>query len=612
MLNLRQFLFKLIRFPVVLPILGISMLIIVDGCVQEDSAEKLPTSDKGTTLTSKVDRKDTVIFDLGGNVIPDPHNLNPLVPSPTGPGMNQCVWEPLFILNYETAEIESWIGESFTANQALDVWTLTIRPDVEWSDGEPFTADDIIFTINTLLADDTQSLGDSASMQQWVKRVEKVGLLKVIFYLKIPNPRFKLDYFSVRVGSSMVILPEHIWRDKDPSTFKFYDPKKGWPIGTGAYRLVSTSMNEVVFDRRDDWWGAKSGFRPLPEPKRLIWLITGVEENRALLAANSELDSLTDITLGAFESIRAQNPNIVAWKDKMPYAWLDPCPRQLSVNHTIPPWDNPKMRKAISLIIDRQQIVKIAYEDTSFPSKTIFVEYPAMKPYIDAIQDLWIDPKSNVSAGRQLIEAEGWKLGSNGYYQKSGEELSLNIQTHAAAIELRRVGDVIVEQLRSAGILATNRAITGATWQENKAFGKFEAVVDWDACGSVNEPWLSMNRYTNRFLRPVNQRSPSGNNHVRWSGSRADKYSEIVAKIGVMPLGDPEIEAMVIQAMKLFMDDQVVIPITQARKLVPFITTYWEGWPTAKNNYFHPPTWWMSTHRIIQGLRKTENSPNRK
>ena len=88
----------------------------------------------------------------------------------------------MFILNYETAEIESWIGESFTTNQALDVWTLTIRPDVEWSDGESFTADDIIFTINTLLADDTQSLGDSASMQQWVKRVEKVGLLKVIFY----------------------------------------------------------------------------------------------------------------------------------------------------------------------------------------------------------------------------------------------------------------------------------------------------------------------------------------------------------------------------------------------------------------------------------------------
>ena len=158
------------------------------------------------------------------------------------------------------------------------------------------------------------------------------------------------------------------------------------------------------------------------------------------------------------------------------------------------------------MIIDRQQVVKIAYEDTSFPSKTIFVEYPAMQPYINAIRDFWIDPKGNVSTGQQLIEAQGWQRGSNGFYQKWGKELSLNIQTHAAAIELRRVGDVVVEQLRAAGILATNRAITGATWSANKAFGKFEAVVDWNACGSVNELWLSMNRYTQRFWRPVGDR----------------------------------------------------------------------------------------------------------
>ena len=218
--------------------------------------------------------------------------------------MNQCAWEPLFILNYETGKIESWTGESFTSNQKHDVWTLSIRPGVEWSDGEAFTADDVVFTINTLLSDRTQSLEDAASMQQWVKRVEKTGLLTVQFDLKDPNPRFKLDYFSVRVGSSMVILPEHIWADQDPSTFKFYDSNKGWPIGTGAYRLVSASLNEFVFDRRDDWWGAKTGFRPLPQPKRLIWVTAGVEENRALQVVNNQLDSITDITLGVFESIR--------------------------------------------------------------------------------------------------------------------------------------------------------------------------------------------------------------------------------------------------------------------------------------------------------------------
>ena len=570
------------------------------GCDQTDNEQRIETKKK-----AKIGREDTVIFDHEGGPIPDPHNLNPLVPSPTGPGMRQSCWEPLFILNYETGKIESWTGDSFTPNDKLDIWTLKIRAGVEWSDGEAFDADDVLFTINTLLNDTTQSLGDAASMQQWVDAVEKIDPLTVQFNLKGPNPRFKLDYFSVRVGSSMVILPEHVWAGQDPATFKFYDPEKGWPIGTGAYQLISASENEFVFDRRDDWWGAKSNFRQLPEPKRLLWVVTGLEENRALLAAESELDSIMDITLGAFESIRAQNPNIVAWKDEMPYVWLDPCPRQLSVNHTIPPWDNPDMRKAISLIINREQVVEIAYENTSFPSKTIFVEYPAMQPYISAIRDLWVEPKDNVNTGKLLIEANGWKIGNNGFYQKSGVELTLNIQTHEAFIEKRRIAEIVVEQLRAAGINASTRAIAGATWDENKAFGNFEAVMDWDACGSVNEPWLSMNRYTQQFLRPIGERSPGLNNYVRWSGDNADEYSRIVSEIGVIPLGDPKIELMVADAMQLFMADQVVIPITQARKLIPFVTTYWEGWPTEKNNYHHPPTWWMSTHQIIQKLKKT-------
>ena len=576
------------------------------GC-GPDPTPQATVESKSQNTKAKIAREDTVIFDYDGGPIPDPHNLNPLVPSPTGPGMRQCVWEPLFSLNYETGEIAPWMGESFTPNEGLDVWTLKIRAGVKWSDGEDFDAEDVIFTLNTLLNDTTQSLSDAASMQQWVKQVERVDSLTVRFDLKAPNPRFKLDYFSVRVGSSMVILPQHIWVEKDPFTFKFYDPKKGWPIGTGAYQLITATENEFTFRRRKDWWGAEVEFRDLPVPEQLVWMVTGVEENRALLAAENQLDSIMDITLGAFESIRSRNPNVIAWKDKMPYVWLDPCPRQLSVNHTVPPWDNPQMRKALSSIIDRQQVVKIAYEDTSFPSKTIFVEYPAMQPYINAVKDLWINPNSDVPTGRSLIESNGWRLNNSGFYEKAGKELSLSIQTHEAYIEKRRIAEVVVEQLRAAGINASTRAIAGATWDENKAFGNFEAVMDWDACGSVNEPWLSMNRYTQQFLRLVGQRSPGNNNYVRWSGAGAEEYSQIVAEIGVLPLGDPGIEPLVAEAMKIFMTEQVVIPITQARKLIPFVTTYWEGWPTAKdNNYHHPPTWWMSTHQIIQRLRKAE------
>ena len=211
-----------VQFPIISLILAFSSQshsTVVRGKIPSETylllmlTKPIPQKSLGKTLSFLI---------LVVTLIPDPHNLNPRVPSPTGTGMNQCAWEPLFILNYETGKIESWTGESFTSNQKLDVWTLTIRPGVEWSDGEAFTADDVVFTINTLLNDRTQSLGNAASMQQWVKRVEKTGLRTVRFDLKSPNPRFKLDYFSVRVGSSMVIYYPNIFgptKTRPPSNF---------------------------------------------------------------------------------------------------------------------------------------------------------------------------------------------------------------------------------------------------------------------------------------------------------------------------------------------------------------------------------------------------------
>ena len=131
--------------------------------------------------------------------------------------------------------------------------------------------------------------------------------------------------------------------------------------------------------------------------------------------------------------------------------------------------------------------------------------------------------------------------------------------------------------------------------------------MDWDACGSINEPWNSMNRFTGQFLRPVGERVVGGNNHVRWTGADNDAYSAIIEKIGVLPLGDPQIVPMVVEAYKYLYDAMPFIPVTQARKLVPFDTTYWTGWPTQANNYNHPATWWMSTHQIIHNLEPAGN-----
>ena len=560
-----------------------------------------------------VAREDTVIFDIDASAIPNPQNFNPLIPGTNrNQGAHQAMWEPLFILNYETGEIQPWVGTSFDHNDAQDVWTLHIRDGVTWSDGVPFTADDVVFSIQMLLDDTTSTLSHAADMQQWVSSVEKTDDLTVVFNLKAPNPRFQLDYFSVKLWGDLIILPKHVWEGQDPFTFTFYDEAKGWPIGTGPYKLTSAAPTQFVWDRDDNWWGAKAGFHDLPEPLRLIWVVAPSEDQKALLMSSHQLDSAMNLTLGAFQAIQAQNPNVEAWHTDLPYAWADPCPRELALNTQVAPWDDANMRKAVSLLISRNRDVNIAYEGTTIPSRSMFVEYGAMDPYINAIVDAGygINPDGDVPAGQALIEAAGYAKNGDGLYEKDGKVLSLNIQVPNDTAEYTRSNNDIVEQLRNAGIDATSQPLTGATINDNRALGNFEGAWTWDTCGSINEPWRSMNYLTTNQFAEIGTRASF--NNQRWNTDGAKAYTDIVNQIGELPLGDPQIVDLVVKAYKYVYDETPVIPLVQAEKLVPFDTTYWTNWPTAENNYNHPATWWESTHQIILNLHKAgSNVSNR-
>jgi peptide/nickel transport system substrate-binding protein len=158
-----------------------------------------------------VPREETVIFDIDGGKVLTPDVWNPFsVGNRRDHGFHQAMIEPLFILNYETGEFVPWLGVSFTANDTLDEWTLKLRDGVKWSDGEPFTADDVVFTINLLLDPNNAVLSDAAALQQWVDTVTKVDDLTVDFKLKQSNPRFELDYFSVKIWGGVNIVPKHI------------------------------------------------------------------------------------------------------------------------------------------------------------------------------------------------------------------------------------------------------------------------------------------------------------------------------------------------------------------------------------------------------------------
>ncbi|MEL7435733.1 MAG: ABC transporter substrate-binding protein, partial [Chloroflexota bacterium] len=484
-----------------------------------------------TFAQDDVAREDTVIFDYDRTVA-DPANFNPFTAAGRtnrGNGAHQAMWEPLFILNYETGAIDPWLGLSMESNDTLDVWTLTLREGVMWSDGEAFNSEDVVYTIEMLSSEDGSTLPGSEGIGSVVDSVEAIDDLTVQFNLSAPNPRFQLDFFSVRSTNSVLIMPEHIWSGEDPLTFTFYAEDGSLPIGTGPYTLTSSETNRWVWDRNDEWWGASAGFMELPEPLRLIWLSVSTEDNRVQLISNNETDAANSVSLAAFEAIQAANPNVIAWETDLPFSWSDPCPRQLDINTTVAPWDNANMRQALSLIIDRQEIVDFAYEGTTIPSRSMFAEYGSMDPFISAVVEAGFDAPVNadVATAQSLIEAEGYTLNNQGFYALDGEVLSVEILVNNASTEYTSTVEIIVEQLIAAGIDAFSRQVDNGTfWGSAAPESDYEVAYGWLACGSVNEPFATMARYATegRF-----------NNTGLWSGEGFDAYSAIVSEIGTLP-----------------------------------------------------------------------------
>ena len=556
----------------------------------------------GAALAQDVARGDTVIFDLD-RTIKDPENFNWFTPGTKRMhGAHQTMWEPLFILNYGSGEIDPWLATGFEQNDDSSEFTITLRDGVEWSDGEAFNADDVVFTVGMALENEEISSREAATIRAQVASVEKVDDLTVKFTLNNPNPRFIVENFGVRIFGSFLIMPEHVWNGQDPATFAFNPP-----IGTGPYTFTSAATNRAIWDRNDDWWGAKSGFMDLPVPQRVVFIESGGEESRAQLLAANELDAAQNVSVGTFEAVRFQNDNVIAWYDDYPYAAADPCARQLEINTSIAPWDDPNMRKAVASIIDRNQIVNVAVEGATVPSETMFAQYGSMASFIDAVKaaGYGLSPSGDADAGKALIEAAGYTMGSDGIYEKDGEDLSVDIHVNSASLEYTRTIDVIVEQLNRAGVAAKSVPVeNGVFWGEVLPFGAYEMSYSWLSCGSVNEPWASMGRYTVKDVVPVGERSPGFNNTARWDGPAAEAYSAIMDDIADRALGDPEVPGLVADAYRYLDAEMPFIPLVQSAKLIPFNTTYWTGWPTNENYYNHPFFWWNHTHQIIHNLEK--------
>jgi peptide/nickel transport system substrate-binding protein len=536
---------------------------------------------------------------IGGRVA-DPTNLNIYAPgvSRSNTGLHQVVYEYFFYQNLQTGEYIPWLAESYEYNDDYTAITVKLRDGVKWSDGEPFTSDDVVFTYETLAANAGMTWASEVTKN--VASVEAADDLTVTFNLTTSNPRYHLNreaFPAVGIWGGITILPRHVWEGQDPLTFKSSDP-----IGTGPYVLDNATETGFSYVRDEDWWGIEV-FGHTPAPAKVNFLYLGPETNVALALSSDELDTpnIGILSVGSFQEVARRNANVSAWSPDAPYAWLDPCPRALMVQNATPPWDQKEMRWALSKLIDRDAIVNLAYEGTTVPSWGIWPYYGGMQPYFDAIEDLLAEypaDTTDVAGAEEILTAAGYtKNGEGKWAGADGATLDLVFVVNGESNEEMKMATVIADQLNAAGLNVELQPLTGSVQSDTTLRGDYTLKINSFCPGYIYE---NLELFHSKYYVPLGEPAP-------WFERNSFRYQnpEFDAIIDQMAVTEPDDEAAMTelyqQAMAIWLDELPVVPLVQAPALVPFNDRFWTGWPSAENPWNMPVSWWATFNLVING-----------
>ena len=189
------------------------------------------------------------------------------------------IYEPLAYYSAFADKWYMWLAESYQFTPDFKQLTIKTRQGIKWSDRTPFSAEDVAYTMNAL-----RDLGPKVrwgvDVNLALDEATAADPSTVVLKFKIPSPRF-FFFATYKYDIGIYIVPKHIFQGQDWSSFKHFDIAKGWPVTTGPWKVTESSLQQKVFERRDNWWAAEQKLAPMPPTERHIWLPMVNEQNTA-------------------------------------------------------------------------------------------------------------------------------------------------------------------------------------------------------------------------------------------------------------------------------------------------------------------------------------------
>ncbi len=232
------------------------------------------------------------------------------------------------------------LATSWSWNEEGTELTLPLRQGVTWHDGKPFTARDVKCTWDMLSGKTSDQLRLNPR-KSWYRNLEQVstnGDLEVTFHLNRPQPAF----LALLASGWSAVYPCHI----PPREMRLK------PIGTGPFKFVEFKPNELIrVTRNPDYWKPSR-----PYLDGIDYTIIPNVATRLLAFITGNFDMIPGVSIPLMKDVKGQAPDAICEVAPANIA------RTLGINRDKPPFDNPDLRRAMTLTLDRQAYIDILTE----------------------------------------------------------------------------------------------------------------------------------------------------------------------------------------------------------------------------------------------------------
>jgi peptide/nickel transport system substrate-binding protein len=466
------------------------------------------------------------------------------------------IYETLYYINSQDGKETPWLATSYKWDGAKKL-TFTIRQGVKWSDGKPFTADDVAFTFNLLKKFPAL---DSHGLWKSLASVTANGNQVVFTFSQPDSPAF--TYIN-----EIPIVPKHLWEKvKDPVKYTNVDP-----VGTGAFMLEKFTPYQYTLKRNPNYWQADKIH----------------ESELKFPALNGAQTADMDLANGKYDWAQAYVPDVektyVAKDPADRHYWYAPSDASnIVMNLTEAPFKDVKFRQALEYGINRQELSDKGENGYDKPAHPSGLRIPGQDAYLDKNLEQQYSYSYNPAKAAQILAAAGYKKNSDGkLLGKDGKPIQFSIEVPSGWTDWITDCNLIKDQLAKLGITVNVKTPSVSTWLNDLGTTKFD--MSFTTGLNQYDPWFYYDLYLNSDNAYHDGQKASGN-YGHWVDAKTDRLLEQYKSVT-----DPAQKKQHINQLQKIMYQQVpMIPLFYNANWNQYSTKTFVGWPDAKNPYATP------------------------